>query len=111
MKLRLYRTPKCKDFVDEFTVYFPYPKWLEKTEKRHSECVACSTDIHGNVKLCNWDCEMGNERFYYGRRYPVEKMSVQFQRWFAFAQALWDKALKYNDDAHWEEFYEKVSEC
>lgn len=103
--------PKCKDFVDEFTVYFPYPKWLEKTEKRHSECVGCSTDINGNVRLTNWDCEMGNERFYYGRRYPVEKMSVQFQRWFAFAQTLWDKALKYNDEEHWEEFYEKVSEC
>jgi hypothetical protein len=37
-----------------------------------------------------------------GKRYPLEKMSKEFQKFARKMERLWNNALKYNDKKHWD---------
>ena len=112
MEIRLYRAPaKFRGYVDEFTLYFPYPKWLQKEiQDQHKErvcgyCIGCSQTEGGNIVRCmgfDDNRTLGYHPDNFGRRYPLEKMSKQFQREARKLGKAWNDALKYNDNKHWE---------
>lgn len=112
MKIRLYRaSAKFRGYVDEFTLYFPYPKWLQKEiQEQHKEkvcgcCIGCSQTEGGNMVRCmgfDDNRTLGYHPDNFGRRYPLEKMSKQFQREAHKLEKAWNDALKYNDNKHWE---------
>ena len=104
MKVRLYKHAG-KWTVDQFTLYFPYPKWLKKQDGAEGCFVGCNQDLHGGVIKCCWDYDdrrLGYSIAGMGRRYPIEKMSIQFRKWASRLERLWNDALKYNDEKHWE---------
>lgn len=112
MKIRLYRaSAKFRGYIDEFTLYFPYPKWMQKEiydQHRHHICgygIGCSQDSYGGVvRCCGFDDDrtLGYHPDHFGRRYPLEKMSKEFQKWARSMGKAWNDALKFNDDKHWE---------
>lgn len=111
MKVRLYRAKKAKGFVDEFSLYFPYPKkMIEEYKKRFDREIkgtflCCSQASDGSVIRCCWenlDVTIGYSIEGLGRRYPVEKMSKDFQKFAGKMERLWNNALKHDDDKHWD---------
>jgi len=106
MKVRLYRGPaNCRGYVDEFSLYFPYPKWLREHDGVKGCFVGCSQDSRGGVIRCSWDYldqRLGYSIEGLGRRYPLEKMSKEFRKWARRLERLFNDALRYNDDKHWE---------
>lgn len=111
MKVKLYRATNAKGFVDEFSLYFPYPKWMkEEIYKRNGGIVngtflGCSQDSRGYVIRCCWDeldASLGYTIQGLGRRYPLEKMSEHFQNYAKHLEKLWNDAIKFNDEEHWD---------
>ena len=109
MKVRLYRGPaSCRGYVDEFSLYFRYPKWMiEENRKKYGTSrltrgcyIGCSEASDGSVIKCNWAEDDYNVSL--GRKYPLEKMSQQFQQWAKQLEAAYNDAIKYNDEEHWE---------
>ena len=112
MKVRLYRSPaRFKGYVDEFTLYFPYPKkMIEEYKKLHNRYIkgtflGCSQASDGSIIRCCWDdldVTIGYSIESLGRRWPLEKMSREFQRFARKMERLWNNALKYDDKKHWD---------
>lgn len=105
MKVRLYKAGKKFDgYVDQYSLYFPYPKWLQKHDRSRGGWIGCSQGISGDVIRCTWEDDCRIEQPNLGRRYPLEKMSKQFQDWAHHLEQMFNEALKHNDDEHWHAF-------
>lgn len=111
MRVRLYRARNAKGYVDEFSLYFPYPKrMVEEYKKQHDRLIkgtflGCSQASDGSVIRCIWcdlDVTIGYSIDGLGRRWPLEKMSKEFRAFARKMERLWNNALKYNDDKHWD---------
>jgi len=111
MKIRLYRaSAKFRGYIDEFTLYFPFPKWMKEEYRNNYQHhvygygIGCSQDSYGGVvRCCGFDDDrtLGYHPDHFGRRYPLEKMSKEFQKWARSMEKAWNDALKFNDDKHW----------
>ena len=105
MKARLYRaTGAARDYIDGYTLYFPYPKWYRKELIYFSRgtILGCSPSRYGTMNRCNWD-EM-DERYSFaglGRKVKIESMPEPFQKEVARMQALWDEACKTHNFERW----------
>lgn len=99
MKVKLYKMPG-KETIDSYSLYFPYPKWLREHDKCRGFFINCSQDSNGGVIRCAGDYDEWN--CFLGKRFPLEKMSEQFQNWAHHLEKLFNDALKYNDAEHWE---------
>lgn len=114
MQVRLYRAKAAyRGYPDEFTLYFPYPKWLRLETKKNTGGliygygIGCSEDFHGEVIRCNGfylDQTRGYSIASLGRRYPLEKMSEQFQKWAKEMERIYNEAIKFDDEEHWEKW-------
>ena len=111
MKVRLYRARNAKGYVDEFSLYFPYPKKMTEEYKTvHDRLIkgaflGCSQASDGSVISCCWeelDVTIGYSIDGLGRRWPLEKMSRGFQKFARRMERLWNNALKYDDKKHWD---------
>ena len=111
MKVRLYRAKNANGAVDEFSLYFPHPKWMineYKEEYGHliKGCfLGCSQDSSGGVIRCCWedlDLNRGFSIAGLGKRWPLEKMSEEFQAFAKRLEKIWNDALRHNDVKHWE---------
>ena len=111
MKVRLYRAKNAKGFVDEFSLYFPFPKKMIKEYKKEFDryikgtFLGCSQASDGSIVRCCWedlDVTIGYSIDGLGKRYPLEKMSKEFQKFARKMERLWNNALKYNDKKHWD---------
>ena len=113
MKARLYRaTGEAKNYIDGYTLYFPYPKWYrQELRKLHKDTlhipigtfVGCSPASDGTMIRCSWD-EM-DERYTFaglGRKVKIESMPVPFQNEVYRLEKLYNDALKYDDEEHWD---------
>jgi len=105
MKARLYRaTGEARNYVDGYTLYFPYPKWYREELPYYSiGCfLGCSPARDGTMIRCNWD-EM-DEKYTFkglGRKVKIESMPEPFQKEVARMQALWDEACKTRNFDRW----------
>lgn len=103
MQVRLYRAgKKFRGYVDEYTLYFPYPKKIQKTEKISGYGIGCSQTSNGDVIRCSGfdvDCFATTNL---GRKVSLETMSPEFQKWARNLERIWNDALKYDDAEHWQ---------
>jgi hypothetical protein len=117
MKVRLYRaTGEAKNYIDGYTLYFPYPKWYQKELRKLYPSllycpigcfVGCSPASDGEMIRCSWDEMDGRYTFAgLGRKVKIETMPEPFQREVRRLETLYNDALKYNDEGHWEAFNE-----
>lgn len=98
--VKLYR---YLDGAEEFTVLFPFPKWLREKDGYDGLCIACDQATDGTV--IRFECfKYHRNETYLGRRYPLEKMSPVFQSWVRTLEILYHDALHYDDEEHWDAF-------
>lgn len=105
MKARLYRaTGEARNYIDGYTLYFPYPKWYRKELPYFSRgtFLACSPNPDGTMHRCYWE-EMESKYTFtgLGRKVKIESMPEPFQKEVARMQALWDEACKTHDFTRW----------
>ena len=114
MKARLYRaTGEAKNYIDGYTLYFPYPKWYrQELRKIHRDIaynpigcfLGCSPASDGTMIRCCWDEMDGRYTFQgLGRKVKIESMPEPFQKEVARMQALWDEACETHNFDHWNE--------
>ena len=112
MKARLYRaTGEARNYVDGYSLYLPYPKrYREELNPRNyaSGCfLGCSPAHDGTMIRCNWD-ELEYSKYgsasNLGRKIKIESMPEPFQKEVRRIEQLYNDALKYDDEAHWEKF-------
>lgn len=106
MKVRLYDAgKKFKDYVDRYTLYFPVCKKLQAREGR-GFYLGCSPDGNDGVIRCCWETnendQVNSKSLWFGKRIAIESMPKGFQRFAMKMEKLWNDALKYDDEEHWE---------
>lgn len=105
MKVKLYKAGKKFDgYADQYSLYFPYPKWLQEHDHSRGGFIGCSQGADGDVIRCTWEDDCLAQKTNLGKRYPLEKMSKQFQKWAHHLEHLFNEALKHDDDEHWDAF-------
>jgi len=101
MKARLYRaTGEARDYIDAYTLYFPYPKWYRDqcANRATGTFLGCSPASDGTMIRCCWDEMDGRYSFVgLGRRVKIESMPEPFRMEVERMQALWDEACKTRD--------------
>lgn len=110
-KVKLYRYPG-EPTVDQYSLLFPFPKWLIEHETKarfgypvHGFCIACSQASDGTVIRCS-SFDYVRKQTHLGARVSLEKMSPVFQQWARTLEILWQEALEYDDEEHWNAFAE-----
>ena len=69
--------------------------------------IGCSEDSHGEVIRCDGfyvDLTIGYSIAGLGRRYPLEKMSEQFQKLAKEMERIYNEAIKFDDEEHSEKW-------
>ena len=89
--------------VDQFSLVFPFPKWLRKRDGYDALCIGCSQASDGTVIRCD-TFEYHRERMKLGRLWRLESMSPVFQQWARTQEILYHEALQYDDQEHWDNF-------
>ena len=111
MKVKLYKGRNAKGSIDEFSLYFPYPKkYVVECHKEYGHEIKgtfllCSERTDGSVIRCCWDyldTSLGYSVYRLGKRYPLESMSKEFQRFAKRMEKLWNDAWKFDDKKHWD---------
>ena len=105
MKVRLYRaTGEARNYIDGYTLYFPYPKWYLKEFGRNSKgtFLGCSPASDGTMIRCCWE-DMDPKYTFdgFGRKVKISSMPEPFQKEVARMQALWDEACSTHDFDRW----------
>lgn len=113
MQVRLYRaTGEARDYIDGYTLYFPYPKWyIRELQKLHGAgtlikgCfLGCSPASDGTMIRCSWDeYEVGKYQYYpsFGKKINIDTMPEPFKKEVRRMENLFNDAIKYNDVIHW----------
>lgn len=105
MKARLYRaTGEARNYIDGYTLYFPYNKKLRKETKQAGFGIGCSQGAGGSVIRCNGFDVESFATTNLGRKVKIESMSEFFQYWVRKMERLYNDALKFDDAEHWEIF-------
>ena len=61
----------------------------------------CQETDNGAVnRYCFFDVKEAPEKI--GNRVPIDKMSPTFQKWINALERIWQDALSYDDDEHWD---------
>ena len=103
MQVRLYRaTGEARDFIDGYTLYFPYNKKLREQTKCAGYGIGCSQGMYGNVIRCDGFDVESFVTVNLGRKVKLETMSEEFQRWAKHMEEAWNNALKFDDKEHWD---------
>ena len=91
----------CKN-DNYYFLYWPFPEWLRKRNRMIKGLgLECQETVNGTVmRHCFFDIEEAPCKI--GKKTPLEKMSPAFQKWVSALESIWQDALKYDDDEHWE---------
>ena len=103
MQARLYRAAgEARDFVDGYTLVFPYPKWYILETRNSANCcfLGCSPSINGTMIRCCWD-EGHFHLLNLGRKVRIETMPEPFQQEVQRMQTLWDEVCKTHNFDRW----------
>lgn len=107
MKLRLYHDTRkeFRDYVDAWSIYVPYPKWLREKEHGVFGCyLGCKPTENGIIR-CTWEYDEitpGHGRPRLGKRVDIKTTSKAFQKIFRHYERLWNKTLKENTEKAWD---------
>lgn len=108
MKARLYHDTrkKFRDYVDAWSMYFPYPKWMREENPGVYGCfIGCKPTESGKIR-----CTVEYDEFipgfrsrpYLGKRVDVKTTPKAFQKIFRYHERLWNNAITRNTDDAWE---------
>ncbi len=107
MKLRLYHDTR-KEFrncVDAWTIYVPYPKWLQKeTHGAKGTYLGCAPTETGMIRCC-WAELMYYEPCSFGKKIDPKTQPKAFQKIFYNLERAWNNAINKNTDAAWNAWY------
>lgn len=111
MKIKLYRCTRkpYRDFVDCWTIVVPHPKWIREEDRkrgsyRRGVCLGCSPGADDTYfNRCTWEDYECSTRLF-GKKVKIEDAPKPIREYIKKLQRLYDMALKYNDDKHWEDF-------
>ena len=117
MKVRVYF---CKaDCYEPYTIFFPYPKKMQRTESGHYTkgiFMTCNIehDFNGNVststfRMCSWqelDVTLGYSIEALGKRVHGDDIPIAMQKWIAKMEPLWNEAVTKNTSAAWDAWNE-----
>ena len=107
MKLRLYHDTrkKFRDCVDAWTIYVPYPKWLQKETHDTRGCfLGCTPTDEGMIR-CTW--EYDERRWgspFFGKKIDPKTTPKAFQKIFCKLEKLWNDAITKNTEEAWEKW-------
>lgn len=107
MQVRLYDAgKKFKNYPDRYSLYFPYPKWLQKNDGLKGMYLGCSPTERGMFRLDWGECPLGvtvnSNRLWLGKKIKLESMPENFQICANKLIKAWNDALKYDDEKHWD---------
>lgn len=112
MKVRVYYDKKHKDYVDPYTMYFPYSKKIrDETKKSSGHLImgtALSFNCHpdGSMTLFSWfddDRDLGYNIPNCGdKKIKIETLPKGVQDYVAKMEKIWSDANKYDDKKHWD---------
>lgn len=77
--VRLYRY-SGKPTVDQYTLLFPYPRWLKKETGVDGLCIGCSQASDGTAIRCD-SFEYDHTKIKLGTLWKRESMHPIFQNW------------------------------
>ena len=107
MEVRLYDAgKKYENYIDRYTLYFPYPKWLRERSNNVRGCwLGCSPAYDGMIR-CSWELNeshiVNSEKLWLGKKIKLETMPQPFQICAQRLITAWENALEYDDREHWE---------
>lgn len=106
MKARLYDSgKKYEGYVDRLTLYFPYPKWLQKKDGVRGCYLGCSVASDGGMIRCTWNCNensiVNSPSLFLGKKLDIDSMPEPFRKIVRKMEQIFNDALKFNDEAHW----------
>lgn len=100
--------------ADPYTIFFPYPKKLQRTEHGRyvkGSFLTCNIkhDFNGNVntntfRMYGWqelDITLGYSIEHLGKRVHDNDIPVAMQKWIAKMEPLWNEAVTKNTPAAW----------
>ena len=94
-------------YPDRYTLYFPYPQWLKNNDNAEGMYLGCSPANHGGRwTRCTFDMVETGQEYDFGKEVPLSSMPQGFQDAANELISKWYDALKYDDDKHWEEWFE-----
>ena len=107
-KMRLYDSGKrFENYVDRYTLYFPYPKWLQKHDRAKGCYLGCSPTQNG-MNMCCWDINVdsyvNSDTLRLGKKIRLDSMPKPFQICAERLQKAWHDAITQNTDAAWEKW-------
>lgn len=114
MKVRVYDSG-LKGYIDRYTLYFPHPKWMVENDlERHGHrimggCIPFSfnTDEFSGeswvIRCSGFDDDrtLGYDVPGRERKVNIETLPKEVREWCAEMERVWNDALKYDDDEHW----------
>ena len=109
-QMRLYKDTRreYKDYQGKYTLYFPYPKWLQKTENGATGYgIVCEPTEGGMWRIegiYNDGYGVNSNNFYLGRRIKLESMPEAFQICANRLAKAWHDAIKYNTPEYWKKW-------
>ena len=107
-KMRLYDSGKrFENYVDRYTLYFPYPKWLQKHDRAKGCYLGCSPTQSG-MNMCCWDINVdsyvNSDTLRLGKKIRLDSMPIGFQKVAKQIETSWQYTLKVNTDEQWDKF-------
>lgn len=107
MKARLYHDTRkeFRDYIDAWSIYFPYPKWMRKENPGVYGCfIGCKPTESGMIRcIVDYDeITPGHGRPYLGKIVDVKTTPKAFQKIFRHQERLWNNAITKNTDEAWE---------
>ena len=95
---------KCRDCVDAWALYFPYPKWMREEYGAFGTYLGCKPTDDGMIR-CTWgtdECLPCQGRPYLGKRVDVKTTPKAFRNLFRQYEKLWNNAITRNTEKAWE---------
>lgn len=117
MKVRVYDCKKT-DVADRYCMYFPYPKSFK--ERLHQDgrivmgyCIPFnfSPDWSGKMQIQTYsdledDRTLGYNIPLTHKKVHIETLPKPVRRYIARMERIWNDAFKYNDQQHWNVWYD-----
>ena len=105
--MRLYKDcrKEYRDYMGKYTLYFPYPKWLQKHDECRGYGIVCEPTESGMWRIegiYNERYIVNSNQFYLGKKIKLESMPKPFRICAERLAKAWNDAITLNTDAAWQ---------
>ncbi len=118
MKIKLYDAgKKYEGYFDRYSLFFPIPAFKQQEQRKlgvepsriiRAMYLGCSPSSDGMIR-CSWGTilrgqRINSEELYLGKRVSIDSMPKPFQKCVRNMIKVYEQAIKYNDQKHWEKW-------